>query len=174
MVSSLLLQPSPTSQYISFVPPARQISHCKYFPSLAIVHVLKSVSADAPLLSQYVIGGLYAIVLVTALNRRQSSRGRADGPTSISLSDADNFGSHPRANGAAPASVRTPPQFQVNVMRNNDQHDAGSDSDYGDAGSPVPRKAARFDQDIMVSVRTEVHKDGSIRYGEKENSFVAI
>ncbi|KAJ3550708.1 hypothetical protein NMY22_g284 [Coprinellus aureogranulatus] len=61
---------------------------------------------------QYVIGGLYAIVLITTLNRRSPVK-RGEGGTSISLSDVNGFNTS-RNN---PNSGRgTAPSYQVNVV----------------------------------------------------------
>lgn len=58
------------------------------------------------------IGGLYAIVLITTLNRRTPVK-RGEGGTSISLSDANGFNTSRNNNlsgGRGPV-----PSYQVNV-----------------------------------------------------------
>ncbi|TEB33638.1 hypothetical protein FA13DRAFT_1790029 [Coprinellus micaceus] len=88
---------------------------------------------------QYIIGGLYAIVFITTLNKRAGNR--TDGGTSISLSDVQAFSNHSLGNRSGrpePPSNRSG-NFHITALRAMDN-------------GKVPR-------DVIVSVSTEVHKD---------------
>ncbi|KAF6744707.1 hypothetical protein DFP72DRAFT_64667 [Ephemerocybe angulata] len=100
---------------------------------------------------QYVIGGLYAIVLVTTLNRRQNGR-RTDG-TSFSLSDAGGFNSTSARNNT---SVRGPAgSYQVNVLGSmGSMHVGKTEEGLRRAGDPI-----LGDRSVMVSVSKEMHED---------------
>lgn len=100
---------------------------------------------------QYVIGGLYAIVLVTTLNRRQNGR-RTDG-TSFSLSDAGGFNSTSARNNT---SVRGPAgSYQVNVLGSmGSMHVGKTEEGLRRADDPI-----LGDRSVMVSVSKEMHED---------------
>lgn len=109
----------------------------------------------------YVVGGLYAIVFITTLNRRVVGASRTDG-TSISLSDADGFTNSRVHQGNTVATSRGPaPSYQVNVLSSMSAVETkteGIDPDIGLLEANRPRG------DIMVSVSKEVHTYGEIDY----------
>lgn len=113
----------------------------------------------------YVMGGLYAIVFITTLNRRVVTPARTDG-TSISLSEANGF-VNSRANQQANiATGRGPaPSYQVRVISSmqSEHSDAKAIGTRNDLGR-MEEGGAR---DIMVSVSKEIHDDES-PYGVHE------
>lgn len=112
------------------------------------------------------IGGLYAIVLITTLNRRQISKG-TDG-TSFSMSDAGNFSSS-RGQPNFASGRGTAPSYQVNVLAGGDSLTAGTvDDSLGRAEHGLETKGQR---DIMVSVVREMHEDHPYAISRSREKF---
>lgn len=106
--------------------------------------------------SQYVIGGLYAIVFITSLNRRQTHK-ITGGSQSISLSEGTNpsSGSRGRSIPMFASEGGTVPSYQVSVLTTADTRTTGTVTDgvYTRGDSDLGIKSQH--DGVMVSVTRE-------------------
>lgn len=105
---------------------------------------------------QYVIGGLYAIVFITSLNRRQTHK-ITGGSQSISLSEGTNpsSGSRGRSIPMFASEGGTVPSYQVSVLTTADTRTTGTVTDgvYTRGDSDLGIKSQH--DGVMVSVTRE-------------------